>query len=69
MVGRDWWNEEVDNSHVGWEREATWPQLVWRTGTRLAGQVTHQSRVQGLLKDIWPLEGGHVKSGGPGVAG
>lgn len=55
-------------SQVGWGREevAIWPGLVWRTGTGLACQVTHQSRVQGLLKDIWPLEGGHVEGGAPG---
>lgn len=34
---------------------------------QLAGEVTHQSRMQVLFEDIWSMEGGHVQGGAGGV--
>lgn len=36
---------------------------------QLAGEVAHQSWMQGLFEDIWPMEGGHIQGWGGGVSG
>lgn len=43
--------------------------MVGMATAQLAREVAHQSRMQGLFEDIWPMEGGHVQGWGGGMGG